>query len=516
MTLRVDRVQGDPYAAPSRVTVVVPTALGAFTASRAARVAACDFLLRRFAEGLPRGLSVLLPGPEITERSAVVLHTSGDVEVRLRVALPARGRRVRGREAEGLLCRDLVAVAERMAVDPDDPALRAHVASVVRQRALRAQLSDRGLVAFVGDGSVLPRASGVDPAPLRGAVPFVSPQALRVTLEAPGGPVVGMGVPQGVVLICGGGFHGKSTVLQALQGGHLDRVPGDGREVVVSHPDTVKIRAEDGRWVRDIDISAFLSDLPGGRETTAFHTADASGSTSQAASLVEAIEAGARVVLLDEDTSATNLLVRDQRMRALVPREREPITPLVERVRQLASAGVSTVMVVGGVGDWLAVADVVLVMADFEASEETARAREVAGPTPEAPGPWVPPTPRAVAPGEAPFKIRARDARAVRFGDAEIDLTGVEHVRDGPHAQSLGQAVRFIHANLADGVRTVAQVLDALDAILDDEGADALSPYEAPPGDLVRPRRHEVAAALHRLRPADQSSSSSSRKAHRN
>ncbi len=515
LELVVDHVQGDPFAAPSRVRVRVPVGVDAgVQADAVARRAAEDWLLRRFGAGLRgarRGsgrsgeIQVLTPGQEIVERSAVRLRADGRAEVRLTVGLPARGRRIDGRQAWGLLTEDLPDAAARLRGVGGDPDLAAHIASVRRQVALRAQLRPRGLVAFLADGSVLPRRSGVDPRPLADARPFESPATLRVTLPGPDGPVSGMGLPVGVSLIVGGGFHGKSTVLQALQAGVVDHVPGDGREGVVADPDTVKVRAEDGRRVAGVDISAFLRDLPGGTSTRPLWTDDASGSTSQAAAIVEAIEAGGRVLLLDEDTSATNLMVRDARMAALVPADREPITPLVQRLRQLHEVfGVSTVLVVGGVGDYLAVADRVVLMDAWRATDATDRARALGGPPPPAPGPLPPPLSRVPdGPSLRPTgkgRVRARDHRRVEHGEEEIDLAGVEQVRDGPHAASIGHAIRVLSEGLADGRRRVPAVLDALDAVLDAEGPDALSPFEAPPGTLVRPRRHEVAAALNRLR----------------
>ncbi|MCA9570452.1 MAG: ABC-ATPase domain-containing protein, partial [Myxococcales bacterium] len=326
--LSVDHVQGDPFAAPSRLSLVVPTGIPThWLATRTLREAAEDFLLRRFGASLAgerRGsgrsgeLGVYRPGPEICERSAVRIDRAGRATVRFTAGLPARGRRILGREAADLLTGDVPAAAGALRVG-EHTGLRAHLDSVVRQRALRDALKGAGLVAFIADGSVLPRASGVSQDPLPGAVPFESPPSLRTTLDTPFGPVLGMGVPAGVTVLTGGGFHGKSTVLQALQRGHFDHVPGDGREGVVTTPHAVKVRAEDGRAVRDVDIGDFLGDLPGGRTTSPFRTDDASGSTSQAAAMVEAIETGAKVLLLDEDTSATNLLVRDARMAALIP-----------------------------------------------------------------------------------------------------------------------------------------------------------------------------------------------------
>ncbi len=510
--LQIVRVQGDPFAAPSRVRVHLPTDLAPRWSDPADRVATEDFLLRRFADALQptrRGsgrsgeLSVYRPGPEICERSAVRLHRDGTVEVRFGAGLPARGRRVSGRQAWELLSQDVLDGVDALRLNPASTAdLDAQCASVRRQRHLRSQLSDHGLVAFIADGSVLPRRSGVDARPLPGAVPFVSPESLAVTLTTASGPMRGLGVRAGVVVIVGGGFHGKSTVLQALQRGHLDHLPTDGRQSVVALRDTVKLRAEDGRRIAGVDVSAFLGELPGGTPTVSLSTEDASGSTSQAAAITEALESGATVLLLDEDTSATNLLVSDARMRQLIPAEAEPITPLVQRVRQLAERGVSTVLVVGGVADFLDVADVVIAMDRWLPRDATADAKRLARPATAPPGPLGTHRPRVPLPdGLRAGKIRARDTRAVRYGDTEIDLTAVEQVLDASHAWTLGQALRFLHdAGLVDGERSLATALDALDAILDDEGVEALSPFDDPAPDLVRPRRHEVAAAMNRLR----------------
>ncbi len=513
LEIAVDHVQGDPFATPSRLRIFAPTGIDEGTCRDPDRRAAAeDWLLRRFGHrlsGEKRGsggsgqLRVYRPGPEITARSALRLHADGTAELRLQAGLPARGRRILGHEAAALLLEDLPRAAQRLRPGRFAEHLEAHIASVRTQRALRRQLRGRGLVAFVADGSILPRASGVDRAPLAEAVAFESPPELAVSLDSPGGPIAGMGIPAGITLIVGGGFHGKSTLLQALQWGHLDHIPGDGRELVVCDPDAVKVKAEEGRRVERVDISAFLRALPGGRSTAPFSTDDASGSTSQAAAISEALESGARVLLLDEDSSATNLLVRDARMRQLIDPDKEPITPLVERVRQLSTErGVSLVMVVGGVGDYLAVADTVIAMEDWRARVVTARARSLAGPAPRVPGPLPTPDPRLVEPASlAPTgkgRVRARSDRGVSYGREEVDLLAVEQVLDAAHAASLGHALRL----LAELPRPtpVPQALDALEAILRDEGLDALSPYGEPVGDIVQPRRHELAAALNRLR----------------
>ncbi len=508
-TIRLDRVQGDPFAAPTRVSLRIHTQIPPdWCRTRAMRTAVEDWLLRRFGEGLQghrRGsgrsgqLGIYRPGPEICERSALRIDPEGEATIRFTVGLPARGRRILGRQAALLLTEDVPAAARRSVVG-EDPALWRHLQSVLRQRALREALRERGLVAFIEDGSILPRASGVSQAPLDGAVPFRSPPSLRVTLSTPHGDATGMGIPAGVTVLTGGGFHGKSTVLHALQRGHLDHIPGDGREGVVTVARNVKVRAEDGRAVRNVDIGDFLRELPGGRSTRPFSTDDASGSTSQAASIAEALEVGAELLLLDEDTSATNLLVRDRRMEALIPDDREPIVPFVRRVRQLAERGVSTVLVVGGVATYLGAADRVIAMVDWQPHDITDRARALIEPPPPAPGPLHRPGGRRLLPRNVE-KVRARDTRAVSLDREEIALTAVEQVLDSAHAATLGHAVRFL-LGLADGERSLSTLLDALDAILDDEGVEALSPWTLPPGDLVRPRRFEVAAALNRYRAA--------------
>lgn len=509
LELEIDRVQGDPFAAPSRARVRRPTDVPReIREDRDKRVAAEDWLLRRFVgelHGTRRGsgrsgaLEVYQPGPEVVERSA--LRLLGEVvEVRFQVGLPAQGRRILGRQAAELLLEDVPAAAARL---ERAAGFEEHVRSVARQRSLRRALRPAGLIAFIEEGSVLPRASGVSQAPMQGAVRWQGPDALRVELPSCEGPVVGTGLRRGVTVITGGGFHGKSTLLQALERGHLDHVPGDGREGVVADPDTVKVRAEDGRSVCQVDISPLLGALPGGRDTSAFSTEDASGSTSQAAAIVESVEAGARVLLIDEDTSATNLLVRDARMRSLIPSALEPITPLVERVQQIcAQWGVSTVLVVGGVGDYLPVADAVIAMVEYAPRDLTAQVRALGMEAPQPPGPLGPVGARVPLAFHPPIgRVRAHSRRAVQLDEELLDLAGVGAVLDTAHAASLGHALRWLGASgLIDGRRALPAVWSALASILDDEGADVLSPDAAPVGYLLRPRVHEVAAALSRWR----------------
>jgi predicted ABC-class ATPase len=542
VTLHVDHVQGDPFAAPSRLRLRVPVEAAGFPAELQTgpvrRLALEDFLVRAAARaaagGVRRGsgksgaLFVDAGGQQVIERTAAVV-TPGFVELRLQAGLPAAGRRVLGREAEALLCQDMPDLAdEALLFESHDPeAIRRFVEGVENQEHLRALLPEHGLVAFVGDGAVLPRESGASDRPLRGpdVVPFRSPDSLRVELplcnpvDTPEGPretVSGMGVPRGVTLIVGGGYHGKSTLLQALERAVHPHVPGDGREWVVSDRALAKVRAEDGRRVEQVDISAFIDNLPQGRSTTAFSSDDASGSTSQAANIVEAVEAGASGLLLDEDTSATNFMVRDARMQALVHKEHEPITPFVERVRELYERlGVSTVLVMGGCGDYFEAADTVVTMREFQPSETTEEARRVAAEHPsgrrvEAAEPLASVTERVpqaqsfdASRGRREVKIDAKGRDLVLFGSDPIDLRCVEQLVEVSQTRAVGHAIHLAAIRFMDGEATLREVVEQLEALFDAEGLDALDPFHRPghhPGNFARPRGLEVAAGINRLR----------------
>lgn len=515
--LEVERVQPDPFAPPSRMAVRVPAEVARLptelwsTATR--RCALADFLCRGAARRLAKTPFAVDAGrQEVLERSACEMR-EGAVTLRLGIKLPGRGRRIDGRAAERLLCDQLPeAVAGSLrwsALDAD--AARGFVACVEDSDHLRRRLPELGLIAFVADGAVLPRRSGVDDRPLAaGAVPFSSPPSLRVEVELPNrGRVAGMGLPDGVTLIVGGGFHGKSTLLRALEYGPYDHVPGDGRELVVCRSSTAKIRAEDGRAVIRVDVSAFVGELPTGTDTSDFSTANASGSTSQATNIVEALEVGAEVLLVDEDTAATNLMIRDARMQELVAREAEPLTPFVDLVRPLHHEhGVSTVLVMGGAGDYLDVADRVVMMHAFHAEDVTERAGEVAagrpGRRPEAesfpPVRHRVPDPASIDPSRRGHeRIRGRGRRTLEFGHSSVDLIAVEQIVDPSQVTGIGLALaRLADRGHLDGERTLAEGLARLEEQLERDGLDAVR--AGYPGDVVRPRPLEVAAALNRLR----------------
>lgn len=531
--LHVDHVQGDPFAAPSRLRAEVPAAVAAVPPDlwerRPRRIALEDYLARRFAAAIaalparPGGsgksgvVAIDRPGQEILERSAVAVR-EGTVEARFVAGLPAAGRTVLGRQAEMLFFEVVPRLVRAALVFPNagEGEARRWADANEDQEFLRARLPELGLVGFVAAGAVLPRESGASDRPLRGpgVVPFAPPPSLAVTVHLPhAGPVTGMGIPAGVTVITGGGYHGKTTLLRALERGVYNHIPGDGRELVVTVPGAVKIRAEDGRRVEKVDISPFISNLPQRIDTRRFSTDNASGSTSQAANIMEALEMGATCLLLDEDTSATNFMIRDRRMQALVAREREPITPFVDRVRQLhRELGVSSVIVVGGSGDYLDAADTVILMDAYRPEDATAAAREVARRFPtgrevEAAGPLSAPRGRVPLPeGFDPHrgereKVRARGQEEIQFGRFEIDLSAVEQLVDESQTRAIAALIRYAARRYVDGRRTLREVLEAALRDVDERGLDVLSPFPGrPAGDLARPRLFEAAAAVNRLR----------------
>ena len=523
--LHIDRVQSDPYAPPTRIHVDVPADLHSLALLDEAglladvdrRLAVGDFLTRELHAGF-RGtaLSIASPGQEILERSSVIVRPdekSGWVlEVRARLALPAQGRSIRGNEASRIVGRDLVRELEEamdLTGERGDRLVR-HVATLEDHRALSAAVARNGWVSFLADGAVLPRRSGVSDEPLADGIPLEAPDSMAAEVDLPhAGRVRGTVVEAGVNVIVGGGYHGKSTLLSAIERGVYPHVPGDGRELVATVPDAVKVRAADGRAVTGVDLTPFISHLPGGRETASFTTRNASGSTSQAASIIEAVEAGSTVLLLDEDTSATNLLIRDSRMRELVASDREPITPLVDRITALfRRRGVSTVMVMGGSGDYLDVADRVLLMDAYHLRDVTERARQVVADQPRplteledfaAPRQRVPePAPPRTRRG--PVRTRAQGTSTLVLDREDIDISDVGGVVDPGQAEAIAYALRALLEQRFDGVSPLRECLDDLEALLNDEGLDALTDEHERPAFLVRPRMVDVAAAVSRYR----------------
>ncbi len=528
--LVIDHVQGDPFASPSSLHVEVPHKNAGFPAEYyerdCSRIALQDYLTRRLAErfedynfkakgsGKSGLLSITRCGQEVLERSACQITKEG-ILARFHVGFPAFGRTINAGELEKILFDFLPRSVESSLFYRrlDGRKVRDAVWLSEDQEALRNILAKEKLVAFVANGSVLPRKSGISDLPLKGAVAFQSPKSMERTFTLPHkGEITGMVIQEGITLIVGGGYHGKSTLLEALQTGVYDHIAGDGREFVVTDASAVKLRAEDGRSIRNVNISMFINDLPNGKDTTCFSTPNASGSTSQAAGVLEAVEAGAGLLLIDEDTSATNFMVRDDFMQQVISREKEPITPFLERAVDLYDkAGVSTVLVAGSSGAFFYIADKILQMDCYRPVDITERVKAMCAdhkaPRIQAPDFKVPEFAREM-PGKA---SRGRDSRhehmkVKTFGrdsfslDKEtVDIRYVEQLTCSEQTNALAHMMRYALEQLSGKNMTLSQVVDQIWSILEKQGWEPFCTSFVPCG-LAKPRKQELFACFNRFR----------------
>lgn len=511
-TLSIDRIQSDPYAPPSLMRVIVDRKTAGIPPEllddAQGRLAISDFLMREFhAATRESSISIGWPAQAILERTNIRI-TERTIEARITVQSPAGGRRIHGHAAARILTEDLPDAVDQALLyrNLDGDAATAQVTLLRDQEALREQLANLSLVAFVGNGAILPRRAGNSDLPLeQGATPFTSPTSLEVSITLPSGrTVTGMGVPEGIVVIIGGGYHGKSTLLHAIEQGVYPHIAGDGREWVITRADATTIRAEDGRPVTGVDISPFINNLPSGTDTRSFVTANASGSTSQAANLMEAVAAGASTLLIDEDTSATNFMIRDERMQQLIPAKDEPITPFVQRVRPLfTEKGVSTILVAGGSGAFFDVADYVIAMNSYVPSDVTSAAHELADYDPTAPAAskvFGPEPQRRLRKQQLERKpAKAAGTNAIRYGKQEVDLSAVTQLVDAAQVGGLAHTFDMI-MEWSDGRSDLAELVDDVCREMDNHGIDALSPHNGHPGLYARPRRQEIFAAVNRYR----------------
>lgn len=511
-TLSIDRIQSDPYAPPSLMRIILDRKTAGIPPEllddAQGRLAVSDFLMREFhAATRESSISIGWPAQAILERTNIRI-TERTIEARITVQLPAGGRRIHGHAAARMLTEDLPDAVDQALLyrNLDGDAATAQVTLLRDQEALRGQLAELGLVAFVGNGAILPRQAGNSDLPLeQGATPFTSPKSLEVSITLPSGrTVTGMGIPEGIVVIIGGGYHGKSTLLHAIEQGVYPHIAGDGREWVITRADATTIRAEDGRPVTGVDISPFINNLPSGADTRSFVTANASGSTSQAANLMEAVTAGASTLLIDEDTSATNFMIRDERMQQLIPAKDEPITPFVQRVRPLfTEKGVSTILVAGGSGAFFDVADYVIAMNSYVPSDVTSAAHELADYDPTAPAAskvFGPEPRRRLRKQRLERKpAKAAGTNAIRYGKQEVDLSAVTQLVDAAQVSGLAHTFDMI-MEWSDGRSNLAELVDDVCREMDVQGIDALSPHNGHPGLYARPRRQEIFAAVNRYR----------------
>ena len=530
--LIIQQIPKDPYAPPHtgiyRVQVRRDDAriVNRDLPTRIQRVAFTDFLARHFfacserVAGKVRGtgysgiITVNEPGQVILERNSVVV-TDELIEVRCFVGLPAHGRDIDARLAEKMLLEQLPEIVDTslLAENVEPQLLDRHIAVTEDAEYLRDQLETMGLVAFIEDGAILPRASGTsdEPLPAEQAITFSAPDSLAVEIELPhAGRTRGMGIAKGITLITGGGYHGKSTLLDALELGIYNHVPGDGRERCISNPRATKVRAYSGRYVINTDISPFIRNLPYGKDTTAFSTDNASGSTSQAANIIEAIEAGTDVLLMDEDTCATNFMIRDAKMQQLVSKDKEPITTFIDRARQLfQQKGISTILVLGGVGDYFDICDRVIQMIDYRPADVTSEALRIAEQSPARRAaedeaypvevhPRIP-LAESVSPlnEHRKFRVYAKEVHRLHFGKEEIDLTDLEQLMELSQTKAMGYAIDYAKQYM-DGRATLRQVVEHVQSDIETNGLDILTDRIS--GHFASFRALELAFAINRLR----------------
>lgn len=526
--LSIDHVQGDPFASPSHLSVHVDGHKAGFPKDYyqddISRITLQDHLTRCFGKALApfsfkaKGsgksglLSVSHCGQQVLERTACEVSADGSVTVRFEAGFPANGRSVNAGELVKMLFQ-FVPEAAQIALFYDrlnKNALKAAIELARDQQFIREHLSEQGLAAFLADGSVLPRESGISDRPMKGAVPFQSPAACKVTVTLPyHGPVTGMGIKKGITLFVGGGYHGKSTILQALEMGVYNHIAGDGREYVITDPSAWKLRAEDGRSISHTDISPFINHLPNKKDTVHFSTEDASGSTSQSANLMEAVESGSKLLLIDEDTSATNFMIRDELMQKVICREEEPITPFIERVRSMYDdLGVSSIIVAGSSGSFFGIADTIIQMKEYIPYDITERAGEAAASYPAlkqqehfpASDNMRAPKANQALKKDPRLKMKTMGTNEMLLAKDAIELRYLEQLIDPEQTNALAYALKYLELNRMNGSRTVPQLLDDIEVLTASKGLSALYDKEYVRSGLAMPRRQEIAACLNRYR----------------
>ena len=526
--LSIDHVQGDPFAAPSRLSVLVKAQKAGFPAqfydTHAKRITLQDHLTRLFGREVSGGsfqakgsgksglLGVSRCGQQVLERTALKIK-DGNITLRFEAGFPANGRTINARELEKMLF-DILPDCVRKSLyfaRINQNQLKQAICLCEDQQYIREKLPELSLCAFVADGSILPRESGVSERPMKGAVPFKSPDSLKVTITLPNqGKVTGMGIPRGITLFVGGGYHGKSTILQALQNGVYNHVKGDGRELVITDDTAVKLRAEDGRSIASVDISPFIGNLPNKRDTAHFSTEDASGSTSQAANLMEGVEAGCKVFLIDEDTSATNFMIRDQLMQEVISAGEEPITPFICRVNALyQDLGISSIIVAGSSGSYFHVADTVIQMKEYVPYDITQKAKKAAEGYPAMNGDKESfpayldkrsPQPDLGLKKDDRIKIKTMGTSELLLSKESVELRYLEQLKDQEQTAALAWVLKVAQLKLMDGRKSLKQIGDFLEKQLDRDGLESLFDHGEVSSSLARPRKQEIMACINRYR----------------
>lgn len=526
-------VQGDPYAPPSRIRLTIPFRKlnypKNFITNEIQGLAMADYLLRRLAremnerEECTSVFTITSPGQEILFRNTLCIgnfseEKEGVVEVLMGIRLPGENRLIDFYAVSDLLTRllpdILLASLYGLSLEEQEKAYR-HIETLEIRNALLDEVLSAGFIAFIPNGAILPRASGISDLPAKEAVSFNAPKESIIEFTVRGKTISGMGISKGITAIAGGAYHGKSTLLSALEKSVYPHIPGDGREWVVVDPSAFRVRSEEGRLVRNTRIAPLVRELPGKISTESFFTVSASGSTSEAANLLEALECGVKTILIDEDVSAVNFLIRDQRMRRLLGNEGDPLIPLIERIREFTNTGVHFILVIGACGDFLTEADRVIVMKNYLPEEMTASAKTISSETPYISSkgnhpPFYPFKSRAfldfikpLAPQIRPsssvekfVKVRLLHDNLLQVGFLQADVHYLSGFCNGTQRYAAG----LIALNLVQSAedKTLMEVVEKVCARIEKSGFGKF-----PQGlsrDMTLPRAVDIAAVLLRLR----------------
>ena len=522
-TFEVLRVQGDPFAAPSLFSVEIDLKKYGYPKdlydNPSKKVAFEDYTLRnlnilflnlgkRSGSGKSGQLNILSPKQEILKRSAVEI-IEDTLIIKFYGGLPANGRRIASQGAINMIFNEIFKISERLKITNIDlEKLKQHIATNLKSDSIRRALKKENLIVFIENNSHLARISSIDDRALKKGIPFYTPKSMKVTLHLDNGDtVIGMGIKKGITVITGGGFHGKSTLLTSIEKGVYNHIKGDGREGVITQRDTVKIRAEDGRWIGGLDISNFINNLPHKKDTHNFTTANASGSTSQAANIMEALELGATTLLIDEDTTATNFMIRDRKIQELISHSKEPITPFIERIESMRDSNISIIIVVGGLGDYFSMADKVVMLDEYNLLDVTEKAKIISQTFEISNVKGIKEkfiiSPRKLSSQKTKklftsdrCKVKTRELDELLIDKENIDIRYLEQFVENGQVRFTGEIIRKIFSHNKNEV--FKNILKDLQEQIDKTNLSKLLKNNS--GDLVEARKYEIGGAITRLR----------------
>ncbi len=515
--LSIDYIQPDPFAPPSRVRLIMDLKQTGFPQNlyknKTREIAFRDFLTRKIYEFLKKGkhLSIQKPSNAVLDRNSIIINKDL-IELRLFVKLPAIGRKILATESKKIFFEKIPYIVEKFLNYRNfqfKTEVKQFIETIEDAEFIRANLKKRGLVAFIANGSILPRKSGVEESPLLNAMKFKSPPSLEIEFNLPNkGKIKGMGIPEGITLITGGGFHGKSTLLDAISYGIYNHIPGDGREFVITLKNAVKIKSENGRYVSNVNISGFINNLPTHIDTEKFSTENASGSTSMASSIMEAVEAGAELLLIDEDTSATNFLIRDEIIQKVILKEWEPITPFIDQAKNIYKKyGISTILVTGGAGDYFEIADKIILMKNYQPHDITEKTREIIKNFPvKRQKEKIPDLPDKDSLIRIPQKnifiqkVSTKSKTNIKINKTLLDISALEQIVEINQTKTIGDSIKLLYNNIFDNKLTLIKTIKKLKEVIDREGYDILFSRQAPSGCYAEVRDIDIIMALNRFR----------------